>query len=212
MTRLRGSWTKSCSQNSRIFEWCRRLEEDPEASRALFSSLLHPATEGLSQGSLLRIGPRALDLLESAVMTLLVVAVSIGGKGSTWNTFTDCGHVLSIALKQWSGPVGGRNGKRSLQSDELQDIIGPNPDAVVVLSGIESPADSLLEPAMSGVAYDATSLMAERRPKVLVTGHNIDRFLRKGKLEHARTYFKNQWDAQIAATELAASNAADGKQ
>jgi len=193
-------------------DWYARLANDPVASRALFSALLHPTTEGLTAGSLLRVGPRALELLENAVMTLLVVAISIGGKGSSWSNFTDCGEVLSIALKQWSGPVGDRRGRRKLESDDLYDIIGPKPTAVVVLSGIESPADSVLETVISGVPYDATSFMARRRPKVLVTSHKIDRFLRKGKLEEVRMYFKNQWDAQMAATEQAASNAADGRQ
>ncbi|MGX9190419.1 ABC-three component system protein [Stenotrophomonas sp. Ker107b] len=193
-------------------DWWSGLDQDPTATRALFSALLHPPTEGLVKASLLRVGPRALDLLETAVMTLLVVAVSIGGEGSTWSTFTNCGTVLSIALKQWSGPRGKEIAMRPLQSDDLQEIIGPNPNAVVVLSGVEAPASTFLEPVMSGVPYDSTSLIAQRRPKVLVTGQYIDRFLRMGDLENARTYFKSQWDAQVIATEQAASNAADGNQ
>ncbi|WP_295566037.1 ABC-three component system protein [uncultured Stenotrophomonas sp.] len=193
-------------------EWHTGLADDPAELRSLFASMLHPATEGLAHGSLLRVGPRALDLLDNAIMTLLVVAVSIGGKGSTWSHFTDCGAVLSIALKQWSGPVGSQSGRRHLESDDLHDIIGPKPNAVVVLSGIDSPADSILQPTLSGAPYDETSFMAQRRPKVLVTGHRIDRFLRKGKLEDVRMHFRSQWDAQISARNQAIENATDGKQ
>jgi ABC-3C protein len=190
--------------------WRELLSLNPLARREFFSGLLHPATEGLAQGSLLRVGPRALDLLTSAVMTLLSIAISIGGEDSRWDEITDCGGVLSIALKQWSGPVGAGDGKRGMDSDDLFDIIGAAPPPVVVLSGVDAPASSFLDTNMAETPYDATSLIARRRPKILVTNYRLDRIIYRGTLSSVQEHFSREWQLQASAKEEAIANIESG--
>ncbi|MCS4281581.1 ABC-three component system protein [Stenotrophomonas rhizophila] len=190
--------------------WRKLLINNTAARREFFSGLLHPKTERLPHGSLLRVGPKALDLLTSAVVALLSVSISIGGEGSRWDEIKDCGGVLSIALKQWSGPIGSQNGKRSLDSDDLHEIIGSAPPSVVILSGVEAPASAVLDTNMAETPYDATSLIARRQPKILVTNYRLDRIIYRGTLDSVKEHFSREWRLQATAKEEAIANIESG--
>ncbi|MGV8261048.1 ABC-three component system protein, partial [Pseudomonas aeruginosa] len=88
-------------------DWLTGFDGNSESRRQFLEQLLYPETEGKNATHALRLGPRTVDILVTAVELLLLVAVGVGGIGTAWKHFPACGGVLSIALKYWSGPAGG---------------------------------------------------------------------------------------------------------
>ncbi|XQU07179.1 hypothetical protein P4544_10750 [Halomonas sp. LY9] len=123
-------------------EWLDGFAQNQESRRKFLDQLLYPETEGKNAKHALRLGPRTLDLLVTAVETLLLVAVGVGGNGTNWASFPACGQVLSIALKYWSGPAGGVPEVRELSDDPLMAVIGSSSAQVVILSGVSAPPQS----------------------------------------------------------------------
>lgn len=183
--------------------WREQLEQAPQSRSELFTQLLYPRSEGKNATYALRVGPRTVDLLVIAIETLLLVAVAIGGTGSNWQEFSNCGPVLGIALKQWSGPAGEVPAVRELSADDLFAVIGPAPAPVVVLSGVEGPPSSLLEVGMADDAAVMTSMAAQRQPQLLVTRARITQHLRNGTLASVREHFGKQWRIQADARQAA---------
>lgn len=179
--------------------WAEELTADPIARLLLMEQLMYPATEGKDSKHALRIGPRTVELLEMAIVMLLLVAVAIGGTGATWRSFPKHGDVLSIALRNWSGPAADTWGVRALSDDDLMSVIGPSPASVVILSGVDASPTSLLEHGMADDFEAATSMAAERQPRLLVTRFGFMRCLRTGTLASVRRHFEKHWqDWQMA--------------
>ncbi|MDI3324345.1 hypothetical protein QKW35_08145 [Pontibacterium granulatum] len=191
-------------------EWLDGFAKNPESRRKFLDQLLYPETEGKNAKHALRLGPRTLDLLVTAVETLLLVAVGVGGNGSGWASFPDCGEVLSIALKYWSGPAGPDAEVRELSDDPLMTVIGPSPAPVVILSGVSASPSELLDIGMADDADTATSMAAERQPHLLVTRSGAFRHLRKGTLATVQQYFTKQWQNRLSARQSAIEMNAKG--
>ncbi|NMU88748.1 hypothetical protein HGQ98_02455 [Achromobacter ruhlandii] len=183
--------------------WSARFAEHPESRRKFLEQLLYPETEGKNAKHALRLGPRTLDLLVTAVETLLLVAVGVGESGSDWTSFPDCGQVQSIALKYWSGPAGCTPDVRELSDDPLMAVIGPSPAPVVTLSGVSNSPSDLLNFGMADDAEATTSMAAERQPHLLVTRSGVFNHLRRGSLASVRQHFTKQWQDRLRARESA---------
>lgn len=186
-------------------EWRKQLELAALDRSKLLSQLLYPMSEGKNPTHALRVGPRTVDLLATALETLLLVAVAVGGDGSDWQNFPNCGPVNTIALKHWSGPAGGVPSVRELSSDDLSVLLGPSPTPVVVLSGVDAPSSALLEVGMADDAATTTSMGAPRQPHLLVTRARIAQQLRNGTLASVREHFGQQWRSQAEARQAAIS-------
>lgn len=215
-------WERLCDKLSERFErindtalmsameatwqvWSEKLTNDSGCRRKLLAKLLYPPTEGTNEKHALRIGPKNINLLVNAIETLLLVAVAVGDSEADWESFPSCGKVLSIALKNWSGPSGDSQEVRELSDDSLTAITGPNPPAVVILSGVSASPSELLNEGMADDAEAATSMAAERQPYLLVTRSRSFNQLRKGSLNKLQDYFgrhlKEQHDARQNAIE-----------
>ncbi|MGI2101727.1 ABC-three component system protein [Shewanella oncorhynchi] len=184
-------------------EWLGGFANNPESRRKFLDQLLYPETEGKNAKHALRLGPRTLDLLVTAVEILLLVAVGVGGTGTGWASFPDCGQVLSIALKYWSGPAGSAPEVRELSDDPLMIILGPSPAPVVILSGVSASPSELLNIGMADDAEAATSMAAERQPHLLVTRSGAFNHLRRGNLASVRQHFTKQWQDRLLARQSA---------
>ncbi|WP_219703972.1 ABC-three component system protein [Marinomonas lutimaris] len=183
--------------------WMTGFVNNPESRRKFLEQLLYPETEGKNVEHAFRLGPRTVGLLVSAVEVLLLVAVGIGGSGADWNSFPNCGQVLSIALKYWSGPAGSVSEVRELSDDNLMAVIGASPAPVVILSGVSASPSALLDIGMADDVEAATSMAAERQPLLLVTRSGIFNYLRNGDLASVRQYFNKQWQDRQLARESA---------
>jgi hypothetical protein len=191
-------------------QWLDGFANNSESRRRFLDQLLYPETEGKNAKLALRLGPRTLDLLVTAVETLLLVAVGVGGNGTCWASFPDCGQVLSIALKYWSGPAGSAPEVRALSDDPLMTVIGPSPAPVVILSGVSASPSQLLNIGMADDAEAATSMAAERQPHLLVTRSGTFSHLRNGSLASVRQHFTKQWQDRLVARESAIETNAKG--
>ncbi|EPM63159.1 hypothetical protein A262_03930 [Pseudomonas syringae pv. actinidiae ICMP 19073] len=183
--------------------WLAGFATDRASRREFLEQLLYPKTEGKNTRHALRLGPRTHDLLVGAIQALLLVAVGVGGTGNEWGHFPACGKVLSIALQYWSGPAELPSEVRELSDGPLFDVIGSSPAAVVILAGVSSSPTDLLNVGMADDAQTATSMAAERRPKLLVTRSGLRNHLRHGTLTTVRQHFSNQLQARLLARESA---------
>ncbi|ERH50905.1 hypothetical protein O203_11380 [Ectopseudomonas chengduensis] len=183
--------------------WLGGFAKNPENRRQFLEQLLYPETEGKNATHALRLGPRTIDLLVGAIELLLLVAVGVGGTGTTWKHFPNLGEVLSIALKYWSGPATGTSEVREISDDPLLNVIGPSPAPVVVLSGVSTPPSELLNIGMADDAETATSMAAERRPHLLVTRSGVFNQLRYGTLATVQQHFSKQLQDRLLARQSA---------
>lgn len=184
-------------------QWLIGFAKDQQSRRKFLDQLLYPMSEGKNAKHALRLGPLTLDLIVTAVEILLLVAVGVGGSGTDWSSFPNCGQVLSIALKYWSGPAGGGSEVRELSDDPLITLIGPSPAPVVILSGVSASPSQLLNIGMADDAEAATSMAAERQPHLLVTRSGALHHLRKGSLASVQAHFAKQWEDRLRARESA---------
>ncbi|WP_425221221.1 ABC-three component system protein [Pseudomonas sp.] len=182
--------------------WAAELTADSAARDSLFEQLMYPKAEGLDGKHALRIGPRTADLMETAILTLLLVCVAIGNDDGNWREIPSIGEVLSIALKSWSGASGDHSGARPV-ADELMAVLGPSPASVVILAGVEGSPTSLLESSMADDFEASNSMAAERQPKLLVTRFGVLKYLSTGTLAQLQGQFKRHWDAWRDAREVA---------
>lgn len=182
--------------------WAAELTVDAAARESLFEQLMYPKTEGLDGKHALRVGPRTADLLETAILMLLLVCVAIGNDEGDWREMPDIGDVLSIALQNWSGASGDHGGARPV-ADDLMAILGPSPASVVILAGVEGSPTSLLESGMADDYETSNSMAAERQPRLLVTRFGVLKHLRTGTLAQLQKQFKRHWDAWRDAREAA---------
>lgn len=190
--------------------WLSGFSAAPENRRKFMEQLLYPKTERKNEKHALRLGLRTLNLLVTAVETLLLVAVGLPEGSNNWESFQEGGPVLSIALKYWSGPAGGFSGVRELSDDPLIDVIGPNPDPIVILSGVSTSPSELLNIGMADDAETATSMAAERQPHLLITRSGMFRHLHNGTLDSVRQHFTKQWQDRKLARDLAIEKNAKG--
>lgn len=191
-------------------KWLTGFTKKPDSRRNFLEQLLYPKTEGKNAKHALRLGPRTLDLLVTAVETLLLVAVGVGGTDTDWASFPDYGQVLSIALKYWSGPAGGAPEVRELSDDPLMAVVGPSPAPVVILSGVSASPSQLLNIGMADDAEAATSMAAERQPHLLVTRYGARNHLRSGSLASVQQHFNKQRQDRLVARESAIKTNAKG--
>lgn len=190
--------------------WQAGFNTAPESRRRFMEQLLYPKTERKNGKHGLRLGLRTLTLLITAVETLLLVAVGFPSGSNSWESFEEGGSVLSIALKYWSGPVDGFPEVRELSDDPLITVIGPNPDPIVILSGVSTSPSELLNLCMADDAETATSMAAERQPHLLVTRSGMYHHLRKGTLDSVRQYFRKQWEDRQHARDMAIEKTTKG--
>ncbi len=182
--------------------WAAELTADAAARESLFEQLMYPKTEGLDGKHALRIGPRTLDLLETAILMLLLVCAAIGDDDGNWREIPDVGDVLSIALQNWSGASSDLGGARPV-ADNLMAILGPSPASVVILAGVEGSPTSLLDSGMADDFEAGNSMAAERQPRLLVTRFGVLKHLRIGTLAQLQKQFERHWAAWRAAREAA---------
>jgi hypothetical protein len=182
--------------------WVAELTADAAARDSLFEQLMYPKTEGLDGKHALRVGPRTADLMETAILMLLLVCVAIGNDDGNWLEIPDLGELLSIALKNWSGASGDNSGARPV-ADEVKAVLGPSPAPVVILAGVEGSPTSLLESGMADDFETSNSMAAERQPRLLVTQFGVLKYLRTGTLAQLQRQFKRHWDAWRDAREAA---------
>lgn len=191
-------------------KWLAEFTSNPDTRRKFLEQLLYPKMERKNAKHALRIGPRTLDLLVTAVETLLLVAVGVAESGADWVPFPDCGQVQSIALKYWSGPAGCAPEVRELSDDPLMTLIGPSPAPVVILTGVSNSPSDLLNLGMADDAEAATSMAAERRPHLLITRYGVLNHLRRGNLASVQQHFTKQWQERLLARESAIKMNAKG--
>jgi hypothetical protein len=145
-------------------DWLAAFVSAPDSRRKFLEQLLYPETEGKNAKHALRLGPRTLELLVTAVETMLLVAVGMGGTNTGWNSFPGAGPVLSIALRYWSGPSGKTPLVRELSDDHLMTVVGPSPAPVVILSGVSASPSDLMDAGMADDAEAFNSMAVERQP------------------------------------------------
>lgn len=190
--------------------WLQGFTQAPDSRRKFLEQLLYPTTEGKNAKHALRLGPRTVDLLVTAIEILLLVAVGVGGTNNDWASFPQYGQVLSIALKCWSGPAGGEPGVRELSDDPLMTVIGPSPAPVVILSGVSASPAQLLNIGIADDAEAATSMAAERQPHLLFTRYGARIHLRSGSLASVQQHFTKQRQDRLVARESAIETNAKG--
>lgn len=183
--------------------WRGLATQDPVAFTSVLTGMLYPAGEGGNATDALRLGPKTADIIATAIETMLLVAVAVGGADSSWVEFTGCGPVTVIALKRWSGPMGSQVAVREMSSDGLTALLGPNTQPVVVLSGIEETPTSVLDVGLADDATVGTSMASARQPRLLVTRARIQRLLRSGTLATVRQYFRAQLERNLEARQTA---------
>lgn len=182
--------------------WASELTTNTVVRESLFEQMMYPKAEGLNGKHALRIGPRTTDLLETAILMLLLVCVATGNDDDDWRAISDFGDVLSIALKNWSGASGDHSGARPVAED-LIAILGPSPASVVILAGVEGSPTGLLESGMADDFETSNSMAAERQPKLLVTRFEVLKYLRTGTLDQLQQKFKHHRDSWCNARETA---------
>ncbi len=181
--------------------WRAELDKDPEARLLLFEQMMYPVTEGINAKHALRIGPRTVELMETAIIMLLLACVGLGGVD--WRSIEPIGDVLSIALRHWSGEPTDHDGPRRLGDDCLRKLLGQAPPPVVILSGVEESATELLEAGMAEDLEAGHSMAAERQPRLLVTRFQVYKQLRTGTLAKLEAHFQKHWNAWMQAREAA---------
>jgi hypothetical protein len=184
-------------------DWLAAFVSVPDSRRKFLEQLLYPETEGKNAKHALRLGPRTLELLVTAVETMLLVAVGMGGTNTGWNSFPSAGPVLSIALRYWSGPSGKTPLVRELSDDHLMTVVGPSPAPVVILSGVSASPSDLMDAGMADDAEAFNSMAVERQPLLVVTRSGLFKHLRNGTLASVRLHFATQWQERVAARQLA---------
>lgn len=190
--------------------WRNALDQAPDVRSILLAQLFYPVGEGRNAKHLLRVGPLTVDLLATALETMLLVAVAVGGNDSSWDEFTQCGAVTTIALKRWSGPSGTPAGVREILSDGLSGLLGPGTSPVVVLSGVEVPAAFVLSEGLADDASVSTSMGSPRAPHLLVTRWRIQRQLLHEDLETVKSFFREQLRGHQEARQSAIQAFRDG--
>lgn len=181
--------------------WQAELNQDPDARFHLFEQMMYPQTEGINAKHALRIGPRTMELMEAAIIMLLLVSVGLGG--ANWRSIETVGDVLSIALRHWSGERGDTNGPRRLADDNLRKLLGHSPPPVVILSGVEESATELLQAGIAEDLESGHSMAAERQPRLLVTRSQVYKQLRTGTLIKLQAHLQRHWGAWLQAREAA---------
>lgn len=181
--------------------WRAELDKDPDARLLLFEQMMYPQTEGINGKHALRIGPRTVELLEDAVIMLLLACVGLGG--ANWRSIEPIGDVLSIALRHWSGELADNDGPRRLGDDNLRKLLGQSPPPVVILSGVEESATELLQAGMAEDLEAGHSMAAERQPRLLVTRSQVYKQLRTGTLVKLQAHFQKHWKAWLQVREAA---------
>lgn len=181
--------------------WRAELDNDPDARLLLFEQMMYPQTEGMNAKHALRIGPRTVELMETATIMLLLTCIGLGG--AHWRSIEPIGDVLSIALRHWSGEPGDNDGPRSLGDDNLRTLLGQSPRPLVILSGVAESATELLEAGMAEDLEAGHSMAAERQPRLLVTRFQVYKQLRTGTLVKLQAYFQKHWNAWLEAREAA---------
>ncbi|BDC85960.1 MULTISPECIES: ABC-three component system protein [Aeromonas] len=181
--------------------WRAELDKDPEARLLLFEQMMYPQTEGINAKHALRIGPRTIELMETATLMLLLVCVGLGG--NHWRSIEPIGEVLSIALRHWSGEPTDHDGPRRLGDDSLRKLLGQAPPPVVILSGVDESATGLLEAGMAEDLEAGHSMAAERQPHLLITRFQVYKHLRTGTLVKLQAHFQKHWNAWLQAREAA---------
>lgn len=181
--------------------WRDELDKDPEARQLLFEQMMYPQTEGINAKHALRIGPRTVELMETATLMLLLVCVGFGG--NNWRSIEPIGEVLSIALRHWSGETNDHDGPRRLGDDNLRKLLGQAPPPIVILSGVEESATELLEAGMAEDLEAGHSMAAERQPRLLVTRFQVYKQLRTGTLVKLQEHFQKHWKAWLQARNAA---------
>lgn len=183
--------------------WRDDLDADPDARLLLFEQMMYPQTEGINAKHALRIGPRTVELMETAIIMLLLACVGLGGADAHWRSIPPIGDVLSIALRHWSGEASDNDGPRLLGEDSLRQVLGQSPPPVVILSGVDASATDLLEAGMAEDLEAGHSMAAERQPRLLVTRFQVYKQLRTGSLVKLQAHFQKHWNAWRLAREAA---------
>lgn len=183
--------------------WRDDLDRDPDARLLLFEQMMYPQTEGIDAKHALRIGPRTMELMENAIIMLLLTCVGLGGADAHWRSIPPIGDVLSIALRHWSGEATDNGGPRLLGEDSLRQVLGQSPPPVVILSGVDASATDLFEAGMADDLEAGHSMAAERQPRLLVTRFQVYKQLRTGTLAKLQTHFQKHWSAWRLAREAA---------
>ncbi|WP_193090722.1 ABC-three component system protein [Advenella sp. FME57] len=181
--------------------WRAELDKDPDARLRLLEQMMYPQTEGINAKHALRIGPRTVELMEAAIIMLLLACVGLGG--THWRSIEPIGDVLNIALRHWSGEPADTDGPRLLSDGNLRKLLGQSPPPVVILSGVEESATELLQAGMAEDLEAGHSMAAERQPRLLVTRSQVYKQLRTGTLDKLQAYFQKCWNAWHQAREAA---------
>lgn len=181
--------------------WRVQLDKDPDARLLLLEQMMYPQTEGINAKHALRIGPRTVELMEAAIIMLLLACVGLGGVH--WRSIEPIGDVLSIALRHWSGEPSDTDGPRLLSDGSLRTLLGQSPPPVVILSGVEESATELLQAGMAEDLEAGHSMAAERQPRLLVTRFQVYKQLRTGTLSKLQAHLQAHWSAWLHAREAA---------
>ena len=76
--------------------WRGDLDADPDARLLLFEQMMYPQTEGINAKHALRIGPRTVELMETAIVMLLLACVGLGSADAHWRSIPSMKWTLSI--------------------------------------------------------------------------------------------------------------------
>ncbi|MFR0713575.1 ABC-three component system protein [Enterobacterales bacterium BD_CKDN230030183-1A_HGKHYDSX7] len=174
--------------------WRDELSADKLSRQQLFEQLMYPKTEGLEPKHALRIGPRTVNLMETAVIILLLVCVGLGKEDGNWRSIPEIGDVLSIALRHWSGEAADNYGPRRLIDGSLREVLGKSTSSVVILAGVEGSATSMSDSSMADDLAVGHSMAAERHPRLTFTRFEIYRQMQFGTLASLSAYVQKQWD------------------
>lgn len=191
------------AMEAKWLEWKADLTGDSNARQLLFEQMMYPETEGIDAKHALRIGPRTVELLEAAILMLLLVYVGLGEENACWRSIPQIGDVLSIALRNWSGKSSDTRGVIALVDEDLNSVLGSKPAQVVILAGIDASATSLSETGMADDLAAGNSMATERQPRLLVTRYQVYIHLQRGTLVTLQSRLQNQWKAWAAAREAA---------
>lgn len=191
------------AMETKWLEWKAALTADPNARQLLFEQMMYPESEGIDAKHALRIGPRTVELLEAAILMLLLVYVGLGEENACWRSIPQIGDVLSIALRNWSGKSSDTRGVVALVDEDLNSVLGSKPAHVVILAGVDASATSLSETGMADDLEAGNSMAAERQPRLLVTRYQVYIQLQRGTLATLQSRLQNQWKAWAAVRETA---------
>jgi hypothetical protein len=170
--------------------WSLALQNDKGQKKLLFSTMLHPKSEGEQIEGELRIGIKTTNLITEGILLLLVVSVALSAEHKNWQNISTYSST-TIGLAFWSGSS---DKKRKVQDieDGVDEIIGKTSTDILILSKVKLSESEVMGSNIASGNSKENNLAQPHRPKLIVTNHKGFRdLISTGDLNKIKEYLEN---------------------